>query len=322
MGYSKEIHVDRGPQFDSDNWRHLLQSVGIKRHDSGVESHNALGVGEKYHDFLRRIFRKVRSEHPSIPAEDCLSLAVSAMSNTAGPNGLVPILLVFGVVPQLPFGFSDLPEQRERMKAMKEACDAMVTAVSSSRIRTALNRNVPASADSEIQIGSHVLFYREKPNSWEGPYLVVAGDNKKLWLSIKGELKEVSVDKIREYKPDPSKIQGQNVFKNGALSSEMTDKNTLEIDKIFDEVVSGENFLTQVQSRMYTLTTSTEGKKEVIETPNPVLITELLEQNDHRTKSPRFMEAKFNEVAGLRDRGTWNVVKISSLPKDANIIGG
>eukprot|EP00171_Calliarthron_tuberculosum_P002180 IDg2180t1 len=66
VGYSKAIHADRGPQFDSDRWRHLLQSTGIARLDSGIESHNALGAGEKYHDFLRRIYRKVRLEHPKL----------------------------------------------------------------------------------------------------------------------------------------------------------------------------------------------------------------------------------------------------------------
>ena len=88
----------------------------------------------------------------------------------------LPTLLLLGFIPQLPFGFSDLPEQRERMKAMKYAREEMAKTVSSSRTWTALSRYFPASADRGINIGSHVLFYREKPNSWEGPYFVVAGD--------------------------------------------------------------------------------------------------------------------------------------------------
>ncbi len=96
-----------------------LKSCGIDRYDSGIESHNALGVGERYHAFLRQVFRKVGAEHPTIRLEDALSLAVNAMNCTAGPNGLSPTPLVFGIVPQFPSGLSNLPEQMERMKALK-----------------------------------------------------------------------------------------------------------------------------------------------------------------------------------------------------------
>lgn len=158
VGFSKAIHVDRGPQFDSDRWRHLLKSAGIKRIDSGIESHNSIGSGEKYHDFLRRIYCKVRMEHPALKKEDSLSFAVHAMSNTAGPHGLAPILLVFGVVPQFPLGFYDLPKQRERMNARHKARSEMTKVVATARIQTALNRNVPAAEDSEVKIGSQVFF--------------------------------------------------------------------------------------------------------------------------------------------------------------------
>eukprot|EP00171_Calliarthron_tuberculosum_P006057 IDg6057t1 len=189
IGYSKTIHTDRGPQFDSDRWRNLLRSSGIQRQDSGIESHNTISVGEKYHDFLRRIYRKVRIEHSKVAKEECLSLAVHAMNNNAGPQGLVPTLLVFGVVPQMPLGFSDHPEQRERMKALHKARSEMAKAVAASRICAALNRNVPAAADNEVRIGANVLFYREKGKEWEGPYKVIAGNGKNLWIIMKDELK-------------------------------------------------------------------------------------------------------------------------------------
>lgn len=201
VGYSKEINADRGPQFNSDEWRHLLQSAGIARRDSGVESHNSLGADEKYHDFLRLLFRKARCEHPALPKEDCLSVAVHAINNTAGPGGLVAMLLVFGIVPRLLLGFSDLPLQRSRMEAMHKARREIAKAVATARLRTALHRNVPAAADRDILIGTQVLCYKEGGKEWEGPYTVVAGDGKQLWLKIKGELKLISVDKLRTYAP-------------------------------------------------------------------------------------------------------------------------
>eukprot|EP00171_Calliarthron_tuberculosum_P018035 IDg18035t1 len=102
VGFSKAIHTDQGPQFTSDKWKSLLLYAGIEQKLSGVESHSALGAGERYHEFLRQVYRKVKAEHSRISADDCLSLAVSAMNNTAGKNGLTPTLLLFGVPPQFP----------------------------------------------------------------------------------------------------------------------------------------------------------------------------------------------------------------------------
>ena len=50
--YSTEIHVDQGPQFTFEKWKSLLAAAGIQMEESGVESHRALRVGERYHSFL------------------------------------------------------------------------------------------------------------------------------------------------------------------------------------------------------------------------------------------------------------------------------
>ena len=53
VGHPKVIHADFGPQFRSVEWKTYLQMNNIKRHTSSVESHNASGVGERYHEYLR-----------------------------------------------------------------------------------------------------------------------------------------------------------------------------------------------------------------------------------------------------------------------------
>eukprot|EP00171_Calliarthron_tuberculosum_P003183 IDg3183t1 len=315
IGHPKTIHVDRGPQFDSDRWRHLLQSAGIDRFDSRIESHNALGAGEKYHEFLRRIYRKVRLEHPKIAKEDCLSLSVHAMNNTAGPDGLAPTLLVFEVVPPLPLRFSDLPDQRDRMKILHKARAEMTKVIATSRIRTALNRNVPAAADREVKIGSEVLFYREKGKVWEGPYMVVAGDGKNLWISIKNELKRVSVDKVREY------VRPNTIDPEAPNRAELTLNQRQSMESIFDRLITGETFLTQVQNRMSRLRSSTEGNSKVVETPSPILLTERVPLSDPRATSTPFELAKREEIHGLVTRNVWHVVNRRDLPDSANIIG-
>lgn len=78
------IQADFGPQFRSKNWEALLTICDIKKHTSGVKSHNALGGGERYHEYLHQVYRKVRAEHKDLPKEFVLSAAVKAMNRTAG----------------------------------------------------------------------------------------------------------------------------------------------------------------------------------------------------------------------------------------------
>ena len=63
VGFPDVISVDQGPQFQSMEWKSLLQLTGIKFKPSGVEHHNAINIEERYHSFLRKIFHKIESSH-------------------------------------------------------------------------------------------------------------------------------------------------------------------------------------------------------------------------------------------------------------------
>ena len=130
---------------------------------SGIENHNALRAGERYHAFLRQIVRKVKVDYKELPLEYTLSFAVHAMNNTAGSNGLSPTLLLFGVVPRIPIVPSQLPDQRRRMKAWKTARTEIMKHIAKVRLSEERRRNVPAAANNDIRAGMKVLFYREMP---------------------------------------------------------------------------------------------------------------------------------------------------------------
>ena len=151
VGYSTENHVDQGPQFTPEKWKSLPAAAGIQMEESGVEIHNALGVGERYHSFLRQIYRKVRTQFPAISKEYALPLSVKSMNETAGQNGLCAVLLGPGVLPRMQLSTMDLPKQRDRMKALKLARLGMSKQVAKARLSTARNSNVPAASDSEVK---------------------------------------------------------------------------------------------------------------------------------------------------------------------------
>lgn len=45
-----KMRVDQGSSFTTVRWTRRNDAVGTIVHTSGVESHNALGSGERYHE--------------------------------------------------------------------------------------------------------------------------------------------------------------------------------------------------------------------------------------------------------------------------------
>lgn len=172
-GYPNRIRSDQGSTFTSVKWKSLVESKGISMRLSGIRAHSSLGIGEKLHDPLRRIFKKIRHEYPSANPKTILRVAVKAMNDTMGENGLVPSRLVFGILPRFPILNSNLPSQKERMEIIKTAHAEMNSIIAERRITAALTRNVPSAADRHYKPNDEVLVYDEQSQQWKGPYIVL-----------------------------------------------------------------------------------------------------------------------------------------------------
>ncbi len=105
-----KMRVDQGSAFTSVRWTRRADAVGTIVQTSGVESHNSIGSGERYHATSRRIFYKTKHENSKMHRKIALRISVKAMNDTMGLNGLVPSYLVFGCVPRFPAVDSKLPE--------------------------------------------------------------------------------------------------------------------------------------------------------------------------------------------------------------------
>ena len=66
-----------------------------------VEAYNSIGLIERYHVPLRRAYSILLKELPDLPKEERLQMAIKAVNNTAGPDGIMPMLLVFGAFPRM-----------------------------------------------------------------------------------------------------------------------------------------------------------------------------------------------------------------------------
>ena len=75
--------------------------MGIRIKTVPVEAHNSIGLVERYHGPLRRVYQIIIAELNSsdITKDMALQMAFKAVNDSVGPNGLVPTLLVYGAYP-------------------------------------------------------------------------------------------------------------------------------------------------------------------------------------------------------------------------------
>ena len=139
VGFPNIFAYDQGSVFNSELFTQACKQFGIIMKPTPTESHNSLSSCERYHAPLRRIYKKLQIEFPRLNEDTRLSLAVQALNNTAGPDGLVPTLLVFGMVPKLPLGhIENYPKsQRDRFAALEAARREMETIVAEQRLKVA-----------------------------------------------------------------------------------------------------------------------------------------------------------------------------------------
>lgn len=357
VGHPQVMHADHAPQFESPIWRGLLASAGTELVLSGIESHNALGVGERYHSFLRSVYRRVKLTHPAMPEDVALATTVAAMNQTAGPSGLIPTLLVFGVIPRMPVAPLPLPAQRDRMQAVVTARKEMQTEAAKARVRVALRAPVPSASSRDLRPGEQVLLFREKPPigedtfpHWIGPYTVVAQQAKVVWLIVDGELKQFSVDKVKRFHPPLTMPTDGDLHKATAApaTGTQTDAGRQEgggaavgesapgtptavpstasppspggnqdYGKLLDAVIAGEQLVAKVHSVSNALVDKLKADERL-----PAFLTETIPQDDPRLKTAKFQAAARKEVDGLLERGTFIQVREGDVPRGANVIGG
>ncbi len=159
---------------------------------------------------MRKIYKKIKIEYPRLENSVCLSLAVHAVNNTGEPDGLIPTLLVFAMIPQIPLGNIDhLPQnQRDRFAAMASARKKMETIIAAQRFKLAQkSRSKPVDVFS-IPPGADVLVYRDKSNLWEEPFTLHSYDNyKTAYVKIKDSVKLFSITSVKQFLTEPAESE-------------------------------------------------------------------------------------------------------------------
>lgn len=85
---------------------------------------------------------------------------MKSVNDMVGPNGLVPTIIVLGIMPLTPIRPHGLPEQMYRMRAMQDARSEMQKLSSHTRLQVAISRCVPGAAGNEVTAGDELFIYR------------------------------------------------------------------------------------------------------------------------------------------------------------------
>jgi hypothetical protein len=184
LGPPDLITSDAGKNFISKEFREYATTMGIRTKAVPVEAHNSIGMVERYHGPLRRIYQILCIELPDLSEEATLQMAFKAINDSAGPDGLVPTLLAFGAYPRMTDLDAPSPTVTQRANAIKKAMAEVCKVRAERQVADALaQRNGPrTSYIHDLPLNSPVLVWREgntgQPGHWDGPFPL---------LSIEGE---------------------------------------------------------------------------------------------------------------------------------------
>lgn len=177
------IH-DAGKNFIALEFQQNAQVLAIRTKGVPVEAAQSMGNVERYHTLLRRAFfiisEELKEVRPVPGKSIILQMAVKAVNDTAGPDGLVPTLLVFGTYPRISTTDPPSPTIAQKALAIKKAMTEVAKLRAERQVADALRmRNGPDTTPiHDLAVGSKVLVWRKHENEWKGPYQL---------LSIEGE---------------------------------------------------------------------------------------------------------------------------------------
>lgn len=113
LGPPEVLKTNSGKNFTAKEFKKLAASTGITVNIVPVDSHSSIGIVGRYHGPLRCAYQIIRNE--------MLSVDKNTLLETAGPDRLVPNLLVYGTFPRITDSEPPHATTMERGKAIRKA---------------------------------------------------------------------------------------------------------------------------------------------------------------------------------------------------------
>ncbi len=79
-GYPSVIFHDQVLQFTAEYFQTSGSQIGVISTATPTQSHNSLGLCERYHSIIRRVYNKLKDDFPTLSKEERLSIFVHAVN--------------------------------------------------------------------------------------------------------------------------------------------------------------------------------------------------------------------------------------------------
>jgi hypothetical protein len=142
-----------------------------------VKAHNSIGKVKRYHSPLRQTYKILSSELLSANKKAILQMTVKAVNDSAGLDGIVPTLLIFGAYPRMTRDSPPSPFITERAKAIHKAIKEVRRLYAERQVNDVLAiKNGPnTELVLTLLLQSDVRVWREK-DRWNRPHKLLATD--------------------------------------------------------------------------------------------------------------------------------------------------
>src|SRR5579862_9447689 len=207
VGPPDTIVTDAGTNFTAAEFKANARIMAIELEEVPVEAHNSIGKLERYHAPLRRAFNVITADLQGHDANDeiILQMAVKAVNDTAGPDGLVPTLLVFGTYPRLTETSPPSPPITARANAIRKAMAEIRKLKAKQQVSDALSmRNGPNTLETlDLPLQAEVKVWRENIG-WTGPFKLIARDGETCTVDTNGKATNFRTVVVKPYHRDES----------------------------------------------------------------------------------------------------------------------
>lgn len=343
------IKTDSGTQFTAGEFVSLAKSMAISVHQVPTEAHHSIGAVERYHRPLRRAYDIVREHLPHQAKEFSLQMAVKAVNDSAGPDGITPTLLVFGTYPRMVDADPPYPSIAQRAKTVKRAMAEVAKLFANRDIQEALrHRNAPRTNEVlDVPIGGEVLVYREKGDQgvrggWTGPFKLLSISGHQCHVQLPQGPKDFRITSVKAYRrPLPNEGAEEMgvdktlvLQKSDELDKEETTDKVIEISSDEESAPDSDNTPRRPKraNRGKLPTHLKDSLVYVISEDTAVYLTDKerasLEQSSRlraeghiRTRRGPFIESRESEITGLIDKGVFKLVPHDSIPPGTRIFG-
>jgi hypothetical protein len=338
LGPPDYITHDAGTNFASKEFRQYAASMGITARSVPVEAHWSVGMIERAHPVLRRAYEIITEElkNETISKHFILQMAVKAVNDTAGPDGLVPTLLVFGAYPRMTETDPPTPSIIQRATAIRRAMNEIAKIRATRQVNDALNqRNGPSVMPiHDVPLNSPVLVWREgnagHGGKWTGPFPLLGIDRKTCHVQLPSGPTDFRSTVVKPYhiNEEEETEEENNSGTNDKIDIQNENANT-PTNQTPEPLCRNPERPRRLPTKFRQnhadisvfLGNSRKDSPGVPENPKENNTTVKSKDLPEKPPTPSFVESRQKEIDGLLEKGAFEFTHSSAVPDGTRIFG-